>query len=94
MILFDSISLRFEEKDYQIRVLYDEKTINVVAFHHNHPVNGLRHQIKVPGKCDIRTALAKGAAADLVEITRQDIIQHRWPEIKEILSQNTPAGNG
>ena len=89
MILFEKIPLRFEEKEYQIRVLYDENTINVVAFHQNHPVNGLRHQIKISGKCDIQEALTKGVAADLVETTKQDIIHHRWEAIKEILSQNT-----
>ncbi len=92
MILFEKIPMRFEEKEYQIRVLYDEKTINVVAFHHNHPVNGLRHQIKIPGKCNVRAALAKGVAADLVEMSKKDIIQHRWQGIKQIMSQNTPTG--
>ncbi len=92
MILFEKIPLRFEETDYQIRVLYDEKTINVVAFHHNYPVNGFRHQIKISGKYDVRAALAKGAAADLVETTKQDIIHHRWEAIKEIISDNTSTG--
>jgi hypothetical protein len=92
MILFKKFPLRFEEKDYQIRVLYDEKTINVVAFLHNYPVNGLRHQIKVPGKCDVQAALAKGVAAGLVEMTKEDIIHHRWQGIQEILSRNTLTG--
>jgi len=40
MILFEKIPMTYGDKDYEIRVLYDDATINVVAFHNNYPANG------------------------------------------------------
>jgi hypothetical protein len=45
MRLFKKIPITFEGKDYEIRVLYEDTTISVIAFLNNYPANGYRHQI-------------------------------------------------
>ena len=59
MKLFKKIPMRFEEKEYEIRVLYDDTMINLVVFLNNHPANGYRHQVKLPKECNVQRLLEK-----------------------------------
>ena len=79
--------MTFEGVGYEIRVLYDDHTINVVAFRDNYPVNGFRHQIKIPDKCHVKTVLENGAANELVEISKNDVIQKRWEGLSNIINE-------
>ena len=88
MKLYKKIPMSFEEKDYEIRVLYDDTVINVVAFLDNHPANGYRHQIKLPNRCKVLEVLEQNIAGKLIEITRNDIIEKRWEKISETIQQN------
>jgi len=85
MLLYKKIPMKFEEKDYEIRVLYDDTTINVVAFLNNYPVNGFRHQIQVPKKFEAKKILKTDAVKELVEITKNDIIEKRWERLLKSL---------
>jgi hypothetical protein len=91
MTLFKKIPIPFEEKQYEIRVLYDESTVNVVAFLHNHPLNGFRHQVKISKRVDIRGTLEMNAAADLIEICKKDILEKRWQKWERIIQENKKA---
>ena len=88
MILFEKRPMTFEGMAYEIRVLYDNDRINVVAFRNNHPANGFRHQIIVPKKCDAKAILDQGAAAELVEMSKNDVIHKRWEGLSKILSES------
>ena len=46
MELFNSIPFAFEEENYDIRIFYDDVTINVVAFLNGYRANGYRYQEK------------------------------------------------
>jgi hypothetical protein len=81
MLLHKKISSSFEKKNYEIRILYDDSTINVVAFLNNYPVNGFRHQIKVPRQCDVKEFLEKEPVQELVELSRKDITEKRWERL-------------
>jgi hypothetical protein len=85
MILFEKIPMKFEEKDYEIRMLYDDTIINVVTFLNNYPVNGFRHQIKIPKKFDVKKILKTDAVKELVEISKTDIIEKRWERLLKAL---------
>lgn len=89
MLLFKKVPMTFEGKEYEIRVLYDENTINVAAFLNNHPVNGFRHQMKLPKKCNVMGVLERDAAHELVEIAKDDIKQKRWDTVINVIVQNT-----
>lgn len=88
MKLFKKIPISIEEKDYEIRVLYDDAVINVVAFLDNHPANGYRHQIKLPNKCNVLEVLEQNIAGKLIEMTKNDIIEKRWEKTYETIQQN------
>lgn len=88
MKLFKKIPISIEEKDYEIRVLYDDTAINVVAFLDNHPANGYRHQIKLPNKCNVLEVLEQNIAGKLIEMTKNDIIEKRWEKTYETIQQN------
>lgn len=89
MKLFKKIPMRFEEKGYEIRVLYDDTMINVVAFLNNHPVNGYRHQVKLPKNCNLQGLLEKYPVNELVEISKNDITEKRWEKLSKIIQENT-----
>ena len=77
--------MTFEEKDYEIRVLYDDTAINAAVFLNNHPANGYRHQIKIPKRFDIEKILQSDAVKELVDISKNDIIEKSWEKLlKEI----------
>ena len=88
MKLFKKIPISIEEKDYEIRVLYDDTVINVVAFLDNHPANGYRHQIKLPNKCNVLEVLEQNIAGKLWEMTKNDIIEIKWEKTYETIQQN------
>jgi hypothetical protein len=79
MQLFKKHDLTFEGKDYEIRVYYDERIINVVAFFNHYPANGFRHQIKIPKQNKIEDFLDKKPVLELVEMAKSDITENRWP---------------
>ena len=87
MILFRKIPMTFEEKNYEIRVLYDDKTVNVVAFLNNHPANGFRHQIKIPKKFNLNKVLETEVVKELVDISKSDIIERRWEKLLEAIPE-------
>jgi hypothetical protein len=91
MFLFKKVPMTFDGKDYEIRVLYDENTINVVAFLNNYPVNGFRHQMKLPKKCNVMGVLERDAANGLVHIAKDDIKQKRWDRVISVITENTPG---
>ena len=91
MILFKKIPMTFEGKEYEIRVLYDNNTINVVTFLNNYPANGFRHQIKLPKKCNIKGVLERDATTELVEISKNDIRQKRWEKLTKVIIENIPS---
>jgi len=88
MNLFKKIPLTFENKDYEIRIYYDDTIINAAAFLNNHPVNGFRHQILIPKNCDAHSILEKGAALELIETCKNDITEKRWEKISEIIQEH------
>lgn len=81
MILYKKIPFSFEEKEYEIRVYYDDELINVVAFHNNYPANGFRHQIKVSKKLSMNELLEKDVINELVEMSQRDISERRWERL-------------
>jgi len=91
MILFKKIPMTFEGKEYEIRLLYDNNTINVVAFLNNYPANGFRHQIKLPKKCNIKGVLERDATTELVEMSKNDIRQKRWEKLTKVIIENIPS---
>jgi hypothetical protein len=88
VILFKKTPLRFEGQDYEIRMLYDNETINVVAFLGNHPANGYRHIVKIPKKCDAKKVLEKHALAELIEVCKGEIIEKRWETLSKVISES------
>jgi len=84
MILYKKVSFSFEEKDYDIKVFYDDKTINIVAFRNNYPVNGLRHQIKISKSIPIEETLKQKVIDELIEICKKDISEKRWERLTAI----------
>ena len=81
MLLHKKISWPFENKNYEIRILYDDRTINVVAFLNNYPVNSFRHQNTISKRCDVKEFLEKEPVLELVEISKTDITEKRWERL-------------
>jgi hypothetical protein len=85
MNLFKRIPLKCEGKDYEVRVLYDERIINVAAFLNNHPANGYRYQVQVPKGCDAERILERYPVPELIEKCKDDIARKRWDPLSRII---------
>jgi hypothetical protein len=81
MILFKSIPFTFEDKDYEIKVFYNDTTINTLVFHNHYPVNGFRHQIKISKKLSVKELLERNVIDEIIEIARKDIFEKRWERL-------------
>ncbi|GAI25730.1 unnamed protein product, partial [marine sediment metagenome] len=78
MILYKKVPFSFEEKNYEIKVFYDDKIINIVAFRNNYPANGFRHQIKTSKNLPVEKILKQKVIDELIEICKKDISEKRW----------------
>ena len=88
MELYDSKSYTFEEKDYEIRIYFDDVTINVVPFLNDYPANGYRYQVKIPNGCDVRKVLETSPVPELVETCQNDIKNGQWDSLSRIIDGN------
>jgi hypothetical protein len=88
MQLFDSTPYSSGEEDFEIRIYYDDVTINVVAFLNSHPANGYRYQVKIPKGCDARKVLENSPVPELVEACKNDIKEKRWEKLLEIIHES------
>lgn len=84
MILYKKVPFSFEEKNYEIKVFYDDKIINIVAFRNNYPANGFRHQIKISKSIPIEEILKQKVIDELIEICKKDISEKRWERLTAI----------
>ena len=84
MTFYKKVPFSFEEKDYDVKVFYDDKTINIVAFRNNYPANGLRHQIKISKSIPIEEILKQKVINELIEICKKDISEKRWERLTAI----------
>lgn len=91
MNIFNSIPYTFEEKDFEIRIYYDEASINVAAFLIGYPVNGYRFQVKIPKKCDAEKVLEKYPVPDLVEMCKDKIKEKNWERLSKVINDSLSA---
>lgn len=88
MELFDSIPFTSEKDNFEIRILYDSNSINVVAFLKGFPANGYRYQIKVPKECDVKKVLENHPVPELVDTCKNDIKEKKWEKLLKIIQEN------
>jgi hypothetical protein len=75
------IPFKYAGEDYAIKVLYEERLINVAAFRKNYPANGFRHQVQVPKYVSVQDVLDHEVIGELVEMCREDIRKRRWERL-------------
>ncbi|MBU0518554.1 hypothetical protein KJ564_06415 [bacterium] len=85
MHLFRTIPWQYDDHDYEIRVLYDDRVINVVAFINNHPANGYRCQVQIPKAVDAKSLLERHPVPELVEACKNSIMQKRWEALSQVM---------
>ena len=78
MELFNSVSFPLEEDNFDIRIFYDDVTINVVAFLNGYPANGYRYQVKIPKGFNAKNVLENYPVPELVEKCKNDINEKTW----------------
>ena len=85
MELYKKTPLKWNNENYEIRVLYDDRLINVLAFHNNHPANGFRHQIRLPKNGNVKEILKQEIVGELAEIAKNEIVENRWGKISKTI---------
>ena len=78
MKTFKKIPFSHNGEKYEIRIMYDESNVKIVAFLHNHPANGFRYILNFPKKYDIKKALKNDNLNTLIDFSRADIREDRW----------------
>jgi len=73
MELFEKHPISFEGENYEIRVLDDDQSVNVVSLHNNHLANCFKHQLKIPKDFDVKRSLKIDAVNELVKISKNEI---------------------
>ncbi|NQV15056.1 hypothetical protein HQ531_06320 [bacterium] len=88
MEIFDSVPFSFGGKDFDIRILYDEASINVLAFLKGYPANGYRYQVKIKKDCDVRAVLEKTPVPELIEKCKEDLMGNTWEALREAIQSS------
>lgn len=88
MQLLKKVPLTYQNKDYEIRVLFEDNMINAVIFHDNRPANGYRHRILLPKNCNIEKMLATEIVDELIEISKSDVIEGRGDKLTKAIREN------
>ena len=78
MKLYKTISAEHAGKAYEVRILYDQKQINIVTFHNRYPANGFRYQILLSKNDDVEKLLRMEQLSHLIEKAMDDIREDRW----------------
>ena len=81
MLLYKKVPYSFAEKDFKIKVFYDDNAINIVAFKNHYPANGFRHQIKISKNLVMKELLQNKVIDELIEICKKDISEKRWDRL-------------
>ena len=81
MTLYQEIPFAWEDESYQIKIFYEEKLINFVAFKKSHPVNGIRHQILIPKYISVNDVLENDVLDEFIEMCKKDISEKRWERL-------------
>jgi hypothetical protein len=81
MFLYKKVPYSFVERDYEIKVFYDNNTINIVAFKNHYPANGFRHQIKISKNLVMKEILQQKVIDEFIEICKRDISEKRWERL-------------
>lgn len=89
MELFDSMPYKFDKKEYEIRIYFNDVSINVAAFFSGYPANGYRYQVKIPKGCDTRKVLETSTVPELVEACQKDIKEDKWDKLSRIIDENS-----
>jgi len=84
MVLYKKVPFSFEEKNYEIKVFYDDKIINIVTFKNNYPANGFRHQIKASKNLPVEKILKQKVIDESIEICKKEISEKRWERLTTI----------
>lgn len=88
MQLLKKVPLTYQNKDYEIQVLFEDGMINSVVFHDNHPANGYRHRILLPKNCNVKKMASTEIVDELIEISKSDIIERRGDKLTKIIREN------
>jgi len=83
MLLYKKVPYSFAERNYKINVLYDNNTINIVAFENHYPANGFRHQIKISKNLEMKEILQQKVIDEVIEICKRDISEKRWERLNQ-----------
>ncbi|MFC1538927.1 hypothetical protein ACFL6H_05845 [Candidatus Latescibacterota bacterium] len=78
MKLLKKIPFDFENKQYEIRIIFGDNAINIAAFRNNYPANGFRHQIKLLKNSIPEKVLDSEILADIIDRVKNDISEKRW----------------
>ena len=86
MELFKTIEMEHEGRRYEIRVYFDERVVNVVAFRDHRPANGYRLQVQIPKGRDARDVLHRYPMDELTEACRRLMEGDTWPRAAEAIN--------
>ena len=87
MELIRKIPFSYEDEPHEIRVLTDNKIINIVAFHRNRPANGFRYHVQIPGHIQPKQALEAEPLREMIERSKNDIYTGRWEKMREYFTR-------
>ncbi|MDX2495245.1 MAG: hypothetical protein QNK27_09820 [Desulfuromusa sp.] len=88
MQLLKKVPLMHQNKDYEIRVLFEDNVINAVVFYDNRPANGYRHRILLPEDCNVNNLLATEIVDELIAISKSDVTEGRGDKLTKVIREN------
>ncbi len=81
MELFQKIPWSHDNQEYEIRIMFTDRLINILAFKDNYPLNGFRYQIQMSKNSEVQKLLNLENFEHIIEMVKDDIKEDRWNKL-------------
>lgn len=72
-------------KEYEIRVEFKERELEVRAFHNGQPANGYSYHVTLETAHDLNVLAGQDAVKELVAIAKNDVTEQRYEKLIQAL---------
>jgi len=78
---FKKIPWQHSGQEYEIRIMYSDRLINILAFKDSYPLNGFRYQVQMAKNSDVKELLRTADFGHIVEVVKDDVMKDRWNKL-------------
>ncbi len=73
----ETLLFQWQDKDYEIRIVFDGSSLVVRAYHDGKPANGFSYRVDMTTASDLKKLIGLESIGELIKPARDDVIENR-----------------